>query len=116
MNDKLDPALEERLERAAAAPEGSEAERVDVIVALRRPADDETLADLANRGLGVRSVIGDILTGSVALTAVADVADSDDVVKMDAGGSLGTEPASDVVSTDSATDVSGTENLDSFYE
>jgi hypothetical protein len=116
MNDKLDPALEERLERAAPALGDSGADRVDVIVALRRPADEATLADLANRGLSVRAVVGDILTGSVDLTAVADVAASDDVVKIDGGGSLAPEQDADDPLTDSAVDVSESDTLDSYDE
>jgi hypothetical protein len=116
MNDKLDPALEERLERAAAAPGKPGEDRVDVIVALRQPADEATLADLATRGLGVRSVVGDILTGSVDLTSVADLADSDDVVKIDGGGSLATELDDIHTAADSVGDVSESVSLDSYNE
>lgn len=88
MDEKLNPVLQERVERALSAAGGQDVDRIDVIVALRRPADEDTLADLADRGLGVRSVIGDILTGSVEMTAVPMLAESDEVVTIEAGGLL----------------------------
>lgn len=109
MTDKLDPVLQEHLERADALHDASQ--RIDVLVSLTRPPDDAVLADLAERGLDVRSVAGDILTGAVALAAVTTVAESDAVVSIDAGGRLGPEssdpaspvdsPASDAVESDS---------------
>lgn len=116
MNDKLDPVLDERVERAASTLASRGAERVDVIVALRREADDDTIADLAERGFAVRAVVGDILTGSVDLADVTAVAGSDDVVKIDAGGLLSPEPADSDPPLDSAFDVSEPGSPNTFSE
>lgn len=103
---KVDPALAARLEERGGGSEERPSPTVDdtlaVIVSLRRPADDDLLADLATRGLQVRSVIGDVVTGAVALDDVLRVTASADVVSLDGGGRLAPEadgpPLGDVVS------------------
>ena len=111
MSDKLDPALAERMSRRAAVPDplpagdltrGLSGERVDVLLGLRRAADDSVLADLAVRGLQVRSVLGDVLTGSIALDQVETLAASDDVVSIESGGRLSTETPEGTGSADGA--------------
>lgn len=89
MTEKLDPTLlslvesDEARDDAAKDRAGS-APTIDVLVALTRRADAELLADLASRGLSVRSVVGDILTGSVDRGNVRNLAAADDVVRIDA--------------------------------
>lgn len=84
MPTKLDPTLAAMLDDPAA-----EADReVVVMVGLATAASDETLAELRARGLVVRSVIGDVLTGATTLGRIRAVADHPAIVKMEASTPL----------------------------
>lgn len=93
MTEKLDPSLKARVEAlavgAGAAGGGIEAaDIVEVLIGLDGPASDAELAALKASGLTVRSVIGDVLTGTIAAGAVAGVAAHPKVVKIEASGAL----------------------------
>lgn len=85
VTEKLDPNLKARVEAGSGAEAG---DVVEVLIGLDRSASDGELAALKAAGLTVRSVIGDVLTGTVPVAAVAAVAAHPRVVKIEASGSL----------------------------
>lgn len=97
MTEKLDPNLKARVEAlavGAGAAGGREsasidaADMVEVLVGLDGPASDAELAALKASGLSVRSVLGDVLTGTIPAGRVAGVAAHPKVVKIEASGGL----------------------------
>jgi hypothetical protein len=64
---KLDPILSELVDRAARSLAAQPAEPVTVLVSLRERCDDRVREELEAAGLTVRSVVGDIVTGVVAV-------------------------------------------------
>jgi hypothetical protein len=64
---KLDPVLSELVERAARSLAAGPAELVTVLVSLREACDERVREELETAGLTVRSVVGDIVTGVVAV-------------------------------------------------
>lgn len=88
MPTKLDPILAAMLDDPLA-----EADReVVLMVGLAGAATDQTLAELRGRGLSVRSVVGDVLTGTAPLGRVAAIADHPAIVKIEAATPLQPEP------------------------
>jgi hypothetical protein len=83
MPEKLDPMLRDLVERADVRPAA-----VDVLVALDAPLDSRSRRDLAERGLTVRSDVGTIVTGSIELGDVGRLAESEQVVKVEAAAPL----------------------------
>lgn len=83
--NKLDPRLLEQVDISRTARSDT-SRPVQVLVGLDRAATPEMLDDLKGRGLNVRSVLGDVLTGTVALDRVDDLAAHDSVVKIEASG------------------------------
>ena len=85
--EKLDPRLLELVEHAEGAT--GEAETViNVLVGLDAPLDAESRAALVNKGLTIRSELGNVLTGSIKLKDVTSVASSPRVVKLELSGPL----------------------------
>jgi hypothetical protein len=85
MADKLDPTLRRLLD---SSDEGERVRRVDVIVAVSSPPSEADLQTLRDCGLAVRSVIGDVLTGSAPLSAVPRIAAHEAIVKIEASTPL----------------------------
>ena len=83
--EKLDPNLRLLLESldARARPRS-----VQVLIGLSAPATDADLQSLRERGLQVRSVIGDVLTGSAPLSKIAEIAEHALIVRIDASTPL----------------------------
>ena len=88
---KLDPVLLERIETASANEKN---EVMEVMVALARVPDEVELEQLRTAGLKVRSTIGDIMTGSILLGKVSQLADSAIVIQIEASRPLYREPRS----------------------
>ena len=85
MNDKLDPTLRS----IADNPPSLEASReLQVIVALSGEADDETIKLLKSCGMSTRSVIGSIVTGSISVENLTNLAGCESVVKVEGSGPL----------------------------
>jgi hypothetical protein len=84
MSDKLDPALAELL----ADPQIDIDRTIAVLIGLRAPASDVVLQELRDRGLTLRSVIGDVLTGSAPLSRMGAIAQQPEVVRIEVGGVL----------------------------
>ena len=84
---KIDPNLLASLEQSEESPSSAERE-VSVLVALRASADEAIEEDLSRRGLQVRSRLGDILTGTVRLKDVRELAAASCVVKIEASAPL----------------------------
>lgn len=87
MADKLDPRLSELVESADSG-DGDRLAPVDVLVAIDIELDDAVRDTLTSRGLTVRSELGTILTGSIKIGDVQRLAESSNVVKLEAGTSL----------------------------
>lgn len=87
MPDKLDPALSELVETAGSSAEGRSA-TIDVMVGIETELDDAARDDLAARGLAVRSEVGTVLTGSIMIGDVGRLAESANVVKLEASAPL----------------------------
>ena len=85
MNQKLDPNLQAIVEKL---PEGASADPVQVIVGLAAPASEVQLEALRHSGLQVRSVIGDVLTGSAKLEKISEIAEHGVVKKIEASSPL----------------------------
>jgi hypothetical protein len=83
---KIDPNLLASLEQLESQSEDDR--EIQVIVGLRTAADPSTEADLARRGLMVRSRAGDVLTGSVRLGNVRHLAEAACIVKIEASTPL----------------------------
>jgi hypothetical protein len=80
MPTKLDPVLLELSEHAS----GEEGERrVEVIVALALAADDAVVSMLHRAGLETRSIIGDIVTGTVRAGNLAKLSRLSNVIKIE---------------------------------
>jgi hypothetical protein len=84
MPTKLDPVLAALLDD----PQVEADREVVVMVGLAGPASEPTLAELRARGLTVRSVIGDVLTGSASLRRIGEIAAHPAIVKMEAAAPL----------------------------
>jgi hypothetical protein len=85
MEEKLDPSLQAMVESPAPLqPDAT----VQVIVGLARPASQHQLEALQNSGLQVRSVIGDVLTGSAKIDKIKGIAENDLVTKIEASAPL----------------------------
>lgn len=82
---KFDPALLEKVESSSASEQD---EVLDIMVALARPADEHELEQLRKAGLELRSIIGDILTGSIKLGRLSKLADSALVIQIEASRPL----------------------------
>jgi hypothetical protein len=83
--EKLDPNLRLLLESASAR---ERQQSVQVIVGLSAPASDAELRALQDRGLNVRSVIGDVLTGSAHLGDIPRIAEHALIVTIEASAPL----------------------------
>ena len=84
---KLDPNLLESLDQLESGL--SEADReVQVIIGLGSAADASVEADLERRGLTLRSRVGNVLTGSIALGNVRRLAEADCIVKIEMSAPL----------------------------
>lgn len=94
VTEKLDPRLLAIIEEAEQGSRDRTA-AVDVLVGLDVPLDQDSRAELAARGLHVRSEIGTVLTGSVALSDVRRLAGATHVVKVEASAPLHPEPGND---------------------
>lgn len=89
MGEKLDPNLRAKVEAHAASTGGIEsADIIEVLIGLDRPASDADLEMLKTTGLSVRSVLGDVLTGTIPTGKVAAVAAHPRVVKIEASGAM----------------------------
>ena len=83
--DKLDPNLSRLME----STDARESEQpVQVIIGLSAPASDAQLQNLRDRGLQVRSVIGDILTGSASLSKIPRIAEHALIISIEASTPL----------------------------
>jgi hypothetical protein len=85
MSDKLDPNLRALYE---AAEKGDAEGLVQVIIGLRAPASEPELDALRERGLRVRSVIGDVLTGAAPVARIPEIAEHALVSKIEASAPL----------------------------
>lgn len=81
MAEKLDPSLQAMVESARTLEADA---TVQVIVGLARPASQLQLEALRTSGLQVRSVIGDVLTGSAKIDKIRDIAENDLVTSIEA--------------------------------
>lgn len=88
VTEKLDPDLKARIEALGAGGGIEAADTIEVLIGLDRPASDADLAGLKAAGLTVRSVIGDVLTGTIPAGQVASVAANARVVKIEASRAL----------------------------
>jgi hypothetical protein len=84
MSSKLDPALAAMVDDPQADPN----REVTVLVGLTQPSNEAMLQSLRERGLTVRSVIGDVLTGVAALARMPAIAAHPNVIKIEAGAPL----------------------------
>lgn len=91
MDEKLDPKLLQVVEKAHA--DTSAGAVVQVLVGLDAALDETQRKDLASRGLTVRSEIGTVLTGSVAVQDVRRLAESPRVTKIELSGPMFPEGA-----------------------
>lgn len=89
MPTKLDPILAAMLDDPAVESD----REVVVMVGLGGSATDETVAELRARGLTVRSVIGDVLTGTASLGRMGEIAAHPAIVKIEAATPLHPERA-----------------------
>jgi hypothetical protein len=94
VTDKLDPRLSELVESAESGS-GDRSASVDVLVAIDTEIDEVVRDALTARGLTVRSEMGTILTGSIRLGDVPLLAESSNVIKLEAGTTLFPEPTED---------------------
>jgi hypothetical protein len=92
MPEKLDPRLLELVERSN-QDVGESARVVEVVVGLDAPLDSGIRRDLVARGLSPRSELGTVLTGTIKLGDVSELADSPRVVKIEASAPLFRESA-----------------------
>lgn len=84
MSQKLDPALAAMLDD----PQTDSNREVSVLIGLTQPGNEAMLQSLRERGLTVRSVIGDVLTGVAPLASMPAIAAHPDVIKIEAGAPL----------------------------
>jgi hypothetical protein len=85
MAEKLDPNLQAMVESPTPLQPD---ETVQVIVGLARPASQHQLEALRNSGLQVRSVIGDVLTGSAKIGKIRSIAENELVTTIEASAPL----------------------------
>jgi hypothetical protein len=85
MTEKLDPHLRAIVESVT---DSRSTESVEVIVGLSATASEPELDALRHRGLNVRSVIGDVLTGTAEVNRIADIADDKLVTTIEASAPL----------------------------
>lgn len=83
---KLDPELAQLLEVHQSQPD--DALIVDVLLSLSGPAGDAELKSLADTGLQVNSVIGEIITGSISISKLLAVAELETVIKIEGGAAV----------------------------
>lgn len=84
---KVGPELKMLVARESADPD----DRVDVLVRLVEEAGESTRDRLAEVGLTVRTVAGDVLTASCPVRSLDVVADLDEVVYLELSRPLHTE-------------------------
>jgi hypothetical protein len=96
MSNKLDPALDRLVEesRRGGVDEAS-TRAVPVMVALDHGLTPEDEARLRGCGLELRSVIGDIITGSIAIGSLLALAADPSVVAVEGGRPLEAEVPED---------------------
>lgn len=85
MSQKLDPNLRAIVESADAGEPGTS---VQVVVGLSAPASQTELDALRRSGLQVRSVIGDVLTGTAEVAKIPGIAEHSLVTKIEASAPL----------------------------
>ncbi len=95
MTQKLDPRLLELIENAAQDARDLETTLV-ILLGLDTNLDPDTRHDLEARGLSVRSVIGDVLTGTVRLQDVPQLAASPRVRSIELSSALYPEAQRDI--------------------
>jgi len=82
VSEKLDPNLQALVEGPG------QQTAVQVIVGLSAPASEPQLDALRQSGLQVRSVIGDVLTGTAEVAKIPEIAQHDLVTKIEASAPL----------------------------
>ena len=87
MSEKLDPGLLDLVEQAERGVVAGTA-IVQLLIGLNAPLTPADRNDLVARGLRVRSEIGDVLTGSIAVGQLRQLADSPHVVKLELSAPL----------------------------
>lgn len=85
MTEKLDPQLRAIVE-SVTNPRSTES--IEVIVGLSAAASEPELDALRHRGLNVRSVIGDVLTGTAEVNRITDIAEDKLVTTIEASSPL----------------------------
>ena len=79
--EKIDPALLMTIEKAA--PTKQAAQSIDVLIQTRGKLDPAQRAALEKRGVRIGSVMGDVLTASVAAQAIPEIANLEFVVHIE---------------------------------
>jgi hypothetical protein len=92
VSEKLDPGLLDLVEQADRGIVAGTA-IVQLLIGLNAPLTPADRNDLVARGLRVRSEIGDVLTGSIAVGQLRELAASPHVVKLELSGPLFPENA-----------------------
>lgn len=87
MTEKLDPRLLDLVERTPPGATEQDAS-LTVLLALDAVPDDAIRNDLENLGLSLRSIAGDVLTGTVRLGDVRRLAASPHVITIELSGAL----------------------------
>jgi hypothetical protein len=87
MTEKFDPRLLDLVERIAQGASEQDA-TLTVLLALDAVPDDAVRNDLENRGLTLRSIAGDVLTGTVRLGDVSRLAASPHVITVELSSAL----------------------------
>lgn len=87
MSEKLDPGLLDLVEQAERGVVAGTA-IVQLLIGLNAPLTPADRNDLIARGLRVRSEIGDVLTGSIAVGQLRALAASPHVVKLELSAPL----------------------------
>ena len=87
MSEKLDPGLLDLVEQAERGVVAGTA-IVQLLIGLNAPLTPADRNDLVARGLSVRSEIGDVLTGSIAVGQLRALAESPHVVKLELSAPL----------------------------
>jgi hypothetical protein len=92
VSEKLDPGLLDLIEQAENGIVAGTA-IVQLLIGLNAPLTVSERDDLLARGLNVRSEIGSVLTGSIAVNQVRKLAESPHVVKLELSAPLYPEAA-----------------------
>jgi hypothetical protein len=87
MSEKLDPGLLDLVEQAERGI-GAGTAIVQLLIGLNAPLTPVERDDLVARGLRMRSEIGDVLTGTIAVGRLRELAASPHVVKLELSGPL----------------------------